>query len=143
VNQRAHTLAGRLRRTTSHQCLKLVTETSRARTTPVCVALIFYLSLLIPLTSKVNDHGDHPQSPLNQPLEGESNSSDSSASLFSVYYNAADIEDNKMVESWQKDADGILFFVSPRVGIHSYIIAHRLKRYRPVYSPPLLLHSLL
>jgi len=60
-----------------------------------------------------------------------------------VYYNAADIEDNKMVESWQKDADGILFFVSPPVGIHSYIIALELERHRPVYSPPLLLHSLL
>jgi hypothetical protein len=98
------------------------------------------LFLLIPLTSIVHDHGDHRQSPLNQ---GESNSSDSSASLFSVYYNAADTEDNKMVESWQKDADGILFFVSPRVGIHPYIIAHKLERYRPVYSPLLLLHSLL
>ena len=68
---------------------------------------------------------------------------DNSASLFSVYHNAADIEDNKIVESWQKDADGILFFVSPRVGIHSYLIAHKLERYRPVYSPLLLLHFLL
>jgi hypothetical protein len=48
-----------------------------------------------------------------------------------------------MVESWQKDADGILFFVSPRVGIHSYIIALKLEHHRPVYSPLLLLHSLL
>jgi hypothetical protein len=99
--------------------------------------------LLIPSTSIVNDHGEHPQLPLNQPSQGESNSGDSSASLFSVYYNAADIEDNKMVESWQKDAEGILLFVSPRVGIHSYNIAHKLERYRPVYSPLLLLHSLL
>jgi hypothetical protein len=99
--------------------------------------------LFIPLTFIVNDNGDHPQSPLGQPSQGESNSSDGSASLFSVYYNAADIEDNKMVESWQKDADGILFFVSLRVGIHPHFIAHKLGRYRPVYSPLLLLHSLL
>jgi hypothetical protein len=125
---------------TYHQCLKLFTETSRAGTIPARVTLIFYPFLLIPLTSTVNDHDD-PQSPLNQPSQGESNSSDSSASLFSVYYNAADIEDNKMVESWQKDAEGILLFVSPRAGIHSYIIAHKLERYRPVYSPPPLLHS--
>ena len=86
---------------------------------------IFCLDLLIPLLSIVNGPGDHPQLPLTQSSEGESNSSDSSASLFSVYYNAADIEDNKMVESWQKDAEGILFFVSPRVSIHSYIVAHK------------------
>ena len=60
-----------------------------------------------------------------------------------MYYNAADIEDNKMVESWQKDADGILFFVSPPVGIYSYIIVLELERHRPVYSLPLLLRSLL
>ena len=34
-----------------------------------------------------------------------------------MYSKAADEEDNKMVERWQKDADGILFFVSPHVGI--------------------------
>ena len=90
----------------------------------------------------MNDRGDHPQLPLNQ-AQGESNSSDSSGSLFSVYYNAADIEDNKMVESWQKDADGILFFVSPLSALISYIVALELERHRQVYSPLLLLHSLL
>jgi hypothetical protein len=34
-----------------------------------------------------------------------------------MYSKAAEDEDNKMVERWQKDAEGILFFVSPRVGI--------------------------
>jgi hypothetical protein len=34
-----------------------------------------------------------------------------------MYSKAAEEEDNKMVDLWQKDADGILFFVSPRVGI--------------------------
>jgi len=126
---------------TPHQCHKLVTKTSRAGNTPVSITLIFFF-LLIPLTAIVNDHGDHPQSPLNQSSQGESNSSDSSASLFSVYYNAADNEDNKMVESWQKDADGILFFVSPRVGIICISLANKLRRHRPVYSPLLLLRSL-
>ena len=109
--------------------------------------LYLFLPVLILLTSihytVVNDPDDLPHLPLNQLSQGESDSSDSSVSLFSVYYNAADIEDNKMVESWQKDADGILFFVSPRVAIHSYVIAHKLERYRPVYSPLLLLHSFL
>jgi hypothetical protein len=34
-----------------------------------------------------------------------------------MYYKAAKEEDNKMAERWQKDADGILFFVSPLASI--------------------------
>ncbi len=52
-----------------------------------------------------------------QPLQGESNFGDSSGPLFSIYSKAAEDEDNKMVDRWQKDAEGILFFVSPRVAI--------------------------
>jgi hypothetical protein len=33
-----------------------------------------------------------------------------------MYSKASEEEDNKMAESWQKDADGILIFVSPHVG---------------------------
>ena len=54
---------------------------------------------------------------LNQPLQGESNFGDSSGPLFSIYSKAAEDEDNKMVERWQKDADGILIFVSHRIVI--------------------------
>jgi hypothetical protein len=50
-------------------------------------------------------------------LQGESNFGDSSGRLFSIYSKAAEDEDNKMVERWQKDADGILIFVSLRVRI--------------------------
>ncbi|KAN0105393.1 hypothetical protein V8E52_011060, partial [Russula decolorans] len=46
----------------------------------------------------------------NQPLQRESNFGDSSGPLFSMYSKAAEDEDNKMVERWQKDAEGILFF---------------------------------
>jgi hypothetical protein len=48
-----------------------------------------------------------------------------------------------MIDRWQKDADGILFFVSPRVGIHLFIFAYKLEYYRQVYSLPQSLHSLL
>ena len=34
-----------------------------------------------------------------------------------MYSKAAEDEDNKMVDRWQKDAEGILFFVSPRIPI--------------------------
>jgi hypothetical protein len=56
-----------------------------------------------------------PHSMPNQLLQGESNFGDSSGPLFSIYSKTADDEDNKVVERWQKDADGILIFVSPRV----------------------------
>jgi hypothetical protein len=35
-----------------------------------------------------------------------------------LYSDAAEDEDNKVVERWQKDADGILIFVSLAVRIH-------------------------
>ena len=62
-----------------------------------------------------------PRSASNQPLQGESNFGDSSGKLFSIYSNVAKDEDNKMVERWQKDADGILIFVSSCVGIHDLL----------------------
>ena len=62
-----------------------------------------------------DDRPNHPVMTSNQPLQGESNFGDSSGSLFTIYSKAAEDEDIKMVERWQKDADGILIFVSPRV----------------------------
>ena len=69
----------------------------------------FDLSSLISQLCIVDDRRD-------QPLQGESNFGDSSGPLFTIYSKAAEDEDKKMVDLWQKDADGILFFVSPRVG---------------------------
>ena len=60
------------------------------------------------------------QSTSNQPSRGQSNFGDSSGPLFSIYSKAADEEDNKMVERWQKDADGILIFVRLCVLIHIF-----------------------
>lgn len=37
---------------------------------------------------------------------------DSSGLLFSMYSKLAEEEDNKMVDRWQKEAEGILIFVS-------------------------------
>jgi len=53
------------------------------------------------------------------PLQGQSNLDASSRPIFSMYSEMAQEEDNKMTERWQKDADGILIFVSPRVVIHT------------------------
>ena len=58
----------------------------------------------------------NPQPTPNQ--RGESNLGDSSRPLFSIYSKAAEVADDKKVKSWQKDADGILIFVSPRVNLH-------------------------
>ena len=49
-----------------------------------------------------------------------------------MYTDAAEEEDNKMVERWQKDADGILIFASPCQ--HLYFLPHNLEHCRPVYS---------
>jgi len=51
-----------------------------------------------------------------QPTQGKFAFGDSSGRLFSIYSKAAKEEDDKMVERWQKDAEGILIFVSPGVG---------------------------
>jgi hypothetical protein len=39
--------------------------------------------------------------------------SDRSAPLFAMYQKKTEDEDSKMTDRWQKDADGILIFVSP------------------------------
>jgi hypothetical protein len=45
-----------------------------------------------------------------------------------VYCKALEEEDDKMVECWQKDADGILIFVSPHIGIYaSTYFVHKLE----------------
>jgi hypothetical protein len=51
-----------------------------------------------------------------------------------MYSKAAEEEDNKMAERWQKDANGILIFVSPRVGIN-ILFYIQLENYRLVYFP--------
>ena len=49
---------------------------------------------------------------------------DSSGMLFSLYSEIATEEDDKKIERWQKDADGILVFVSYYVGILTAICIH-------------------
>jgi hypothetical protein len=73
----------------------------------------------------VDGHPEPPQSALNypsQPPQGESNFGDSSGPLFSIYSKIAEKEDNQMTDRWQKDADGILIFVSLCLAI--FIIMH-------------------
>ena len=74
-------------------------------------------------------------------MQGESKFGDSSGPLFSIYSKAAEEEDDKTVERWQKDADGILIFVSLCCRQFCRLV-HKLEHYRPVYSQPRLLHSL-
>jgi len=61
---------------------------------------------------KDSDQTRSKQNGPSQPLGGASSFGDSSGSLFSIYSKAAEEEDNRVVERWQKDADGILIFVS-------------------------------
>jgi hypothetical protein len=84
--------------------------------------------------------GDRDQSGQNYQSK-EPSFGDSSGQFFSMYSDAAEEEDNKMVERWQKDADGILIFASPCQ--YSYFLPHNLEHCRPVYSLLPLLRSLL
>jgi hypothetical protein len=74
-----------------------------------------------------------PNEPKPPELSGEAlNFGDSSGPLFATYSESAEDEDDKMVEHWQKDADGILIFVSPRVGIHIFVHIYWITIDRPV-----------
>jgi hypothetical protein len=50
--------------------------------------------------------------------QGQSNFSDGSGPIFNMYVKMAEEEDNKMANRWQKDADGILIFVSSHINFH-------------------------
>jgi hypothetical protein len=74
----------------------------------------------------VDDHTSHPPVPpittpsqQDQGLPGESNFSDGSEALFSMYLRRAGEEDRKMVDGWKGYADGMLVFVSLRPPSHS------------------------
>jgi hypothetical protein len=89
-------------------------------------------------TRKLDDRHEQPQAVTvqNQPLrppQGESNFGDSSGPLFSLYSKITEEEDNKMTDRWQKDADGILIFVSGLVAILIPTYVNNLWHYRPVY----------
>ena len=72
------------------------------------------------------DRPGRPQPALNPPSQGESNFGDSSGPFFSIYSKTAEEEDNKMVDRWQKDADGILIFVSPCFANHIVLYINRI-----------------
>jgi hypothetical protein len=95
-----------------------------------------------PRAAEEEDNGivDPTKSALKQPSQGESCFGDSSGPFFSLCSKVAEEEDNKMVERWQKDADGILIFVSPRIRIHAVLCINWYTRL--VYSLLQSLHSL-
>ena len=57
-------------------------------------------------------HRGWPRFASNQPSQAESNFGDGSGPLFTIYSKIAEKDDNKRVERWQRDALGILIFVS-------------------------------
>ena len=72
-----------------------------------------------PIGGQQNVHqSTQPQTP-----QGQSNFSDSSGPLFNMYVKMAEQEDDKMADRWQKDADGILIFVSSHTSFHTAVTA--------------------
>jgi hypothetical protein len=60
-----------------------------------------------------------PQSARNQTSQENSSFSNGPGPLFSLYVKMAEEEDTKMADRWQKDADGILIFVSFHISFHT------------------------
>jgi len=58
-------------------------------------------------------HHGWPRSASNQPSQADSNFGNGSGPLFTIYSKIAEKDDDKRVERWQRDAQGILIFVSP------------------------------
>jgi hypothetical protein len=75
-----------------------------------------------------------------QPSQGESNSGDSSGPLFTMYSKIAEEEDDKMVERWQKDAEGIIIFVRSEFLLPNVKYMLTKRSYSLVYSLRSLLH---
>ncbi|KAF8467096.1 hypothetical protein DFH94DRAFT_848300 [Russula ochroleuca] len=65
---------------------------------------------VVEVENNPDGHPNRPQPTPNPPSQGESNFGDSSGPFFSLYYNIAKEEDEKMVHQWQKDAGGIIIF---------------------------------
>jgi hypothetical protein len=57
-----------------------------------------------------------------QPSQDQPNFSDGSEPLFIMYVERAEKEDKELADRWQKDADGILIFVSIHVSPHKLTI---------------------
>lgn len=85
------------------------------------VAQARYLLFGLVLTNFFHVVDGHSQRPQDQPLQAESNFSDSSGPVFSLYSKIAVEEDDKMAERWTANADGILIFVSLRTSIHIFV----------------------
>ena len=78
----------------------------------------YHFDLFLKFTNEYKIEAQSAPNLPSQPSQGEPSFGDSSGPLFSMYYKTAKEEDNKMAERWQKDADGILFFVSLHVANH-------------------------
>ena len=82
--------------------------------------------------------GSLPQSAQNQTPPVISNFSDGSWRIFSMYLERAKEEDEKIAESWQADANGILVFVrlpsSPMLRANSLVIDWFILRCRRIFD---------
>jgi hypothetical protein len=64
-------------------------------------------------------NSDDRQAAQNETSQEPSIFSDGSGPIFNMYVKMAKEEDNKLAHSWQKDADGILIFVSIHISFHA------------------------
>jgi hypothetical protein len=76
--------------------------------------------ITLPLYCEILDDQYPPRAQTLEQRE-ESNFSDGSGPLFSMYLDRAEEEDKKMAEGWKGDAEGILVFVSPHFSAHTLL----------------------
>jgi hypothetical protein len=74
-----------------------------------------YRGLSTNSSSHVAGLRDVPRPEQNQSSQGQAGFTDSSGPLFHMYVKMTEEEDEKIAKRWQKDADGILIFVSPHI----------------------------
>ncbi len=62
-----------------------------------------------------SQHQAPPMSPQTSSAQEEPTYGDSSGPLFKIYSESAEERDTRVFERWQKEADGLIFFVRPKV----------------------------
>jgi hypothetical protein len=96
--------------------------------------LLYDLSFTRALSLVTAGNSNVPRSEQRQQSQGQPTLSDGADPIFNMYVKMSQEEDNKMADRWQKDADGILIFVSSSSYLHALESSDKREHRRPVYS---------
>jgi len=77
-----------------------------------------FLHCMVDGHASLHQHQAPHMSPQTSSAQEEPTYGDSSGPLFKIYSKSADERDIRVFERWQKEADGLIFFVRPKVGFY-------------------------